>query len=827
MKYSAFRKKELKHFSGALALERIFPSNYRRFLNFFLNIFLFLIFALTAFYFIEGYTKITFGEDVAGFLNKVGAYGEQIVGVLVLILLLKIKLFALNSFFNSYYLRGAESALQEYKKEGDGPYALFEVAYILKKTKPGDLTGGFLKSFYGGLVLERCGIDYEKVNKFLKGSRIKLKASDVDSEFEGFIGLSEYTEMLYDNDKDLKQFLLQNKIQRKDFKGAASFVDLASSKFKEKKRWWSNKHLQKIEGIAKDWSFGKIFLLKKYGSAIEEMGIYNNLEYRSFYGSEEAKKMENVLSREIGANLMFVGEYKNSMLEILARLSMKIKKGKTSNYLKEKKFFIIDANALVSQKESAADFEAKFISVLNQALKAGNMILVFENFTSLLKGTEKLGTDVVSILKKYLNSKDLHIVALLNSDEYHKKIEGNSKLMIDFETLYFNLDDSSAILKILEDKALLIEYRHGVLFTYPALRVISESAERYFSSGVLADKALDILFESASFVKNSGRRMIKKEDISNIVESKTGIPLGKMDKEEKEKLLNLEKKMHKWIIGQDEAVSKIAEAMRRARAGVGSADKPMGTFLFLGPTGVGKTHTAKTLAKVFFGRESKMMRLDMSEYTGSNALRRLIGSFANPSGTLTSLIREKQYGVLLLDEFEKTNPDVHDLFLQIFDEGVFSDYNGKKVNARNLIMIATSNAGSKLIWKMFEEGKNVSESKDELLDNIIRKGIFKTELINRFDGVIVFHPLQKEHLREIAKILLKEFNKRISKKGIKLEINDEVVSYLVEEGYDPQFGARPMRRVIQEKIEHTIAEKMLRDEITPGSKISLKRSDLS
>ena len=268
--------------------------------------------------------------------------------------------------------------------------------------------------------------------------------------------------------------------------------------------------------------------------------------------------------------------------------------------------------------------------------------------------------------------------------------------------------------------------------------------------------------------------------------------------------------------------------MRRSRSGVRSMKRPIGSFLFIGPTGVGKTETAKTLADVFFGNEAQMQRIDMSEYRGVDALERLIGSQTTGQvGTLTKIIKENPYGVLLLDEFEKTNPNIHDLFLQILDEGYYSDMRGKKVNARNIIFIATSNAGSELIWEYMDKGVNLVDAKDDIVNHLINTGKFKPEFLNRFDAVVLFHPLELEHIEKIAGLMLVGLAKRLKKRGLDLQTTPELVKFIAKKGYDRVFGARPMTRYIQENIEQLIADKIIKGEIVQGTHFTLSPEDLS
>jgi ATP-dependent Clp protease ATP-binding subunit ClpA len=322
--------------------------------------------------------------------------------------------------------------------------------------------------------------------------------------------------------------------------------------------------------------------------------------------------------------------------------------------------------------------------------------------------------------------------------------------------------------------------------------------------------------------------IVERSDVLALIEAKTGISTGDVKATERDTLLNLETILHQRIIGQDEAVTSISNAMRRARSDIENPERPMGSFLFLGPTGVGKTETTKALASVFFGKEESIIRFDMSEYQGDDSLARLIGSFGSgKQGVLSSKLREQPYGVLLLDEFEKTNTEVMNLFLQILDEGFFSDMTGKRVNARNLIIVATSNAGSDLVWNLLRDGKDLSANKDVIVNEIINRGIFKPELLNRFDGVILFHPLSTDNLQKIAVLMLKKLQTRLTEKGIELVVNDALLKAVISAGTDPQFGARPMNRAIQEKVEQVIARKIIAGEAPSGSRLELTEAELA
>ena len=523
--------------------------------------------------------------------------------------------------------------------------------------------------------------------------------------------------------------------------------------------------------------------------------------------------------------MLLVGEEGVPRLAPLVRLARRIEAGTILPPLEHKHVFIFDGVPFVAAMQEKIRLETEIVKLLTEAVKAGNIIFVFADFDRFFTGAKALGSDLLAILDPFLISPNIQIVAISELGAFRQLFEPNPKIRERFERVLIEGAGVQGSIPIVEEEALRAERKNGILFTYPALRAVAESAERYFFEGIMPDKAIDLLLELVPKVKTIGKRTVTRADVLDLISKKTGINVSQATGEERAKLLKLEETLHDRVVGQDEAVKAISGALRRARSGISSPNRPMGSFLFVGPTGVGKTETTKALAQVFFGDESAITRLDMSEYASDDALPRLIGTFeGGKPGILASLLRERQYGVLLLDEFEKTNKEVHDLFLQILDEGFFTDVSGKRVNARNLIIIATSNAGSDLIWKLGQEGKPLD--KDVVLTEIINRAIFKPELLNRFDGIILFRPLTPEHLRIIAKFMLQKLGKRLQEKGIELVITDPLLDYLVSVGQDPKFGARPMNRAIQEKVEQVIAEKMLRGEVSAGSRVELGAADL-
>lgn len=725
-------------------------------------------------------------------------------------------------FFASSYFRDADVILPEWKMPA--PLLRFEVARIAFEGLREPVLD-FFSSRFGGAVAARLGLTSDEVVAFLRDRIAPSQMfSLLKSEGEQ-VSLSHFASALFAYDEGLQKFLASKQLEVADFVGASEWVSRNEREYKGYLRWWSKDSLGRIQGIGKDWGYGEIVHLERYALPIGNHPAFTSTGEGTF-GERESREIERILSRGREANVLLVGEEGVPKLTPLARLSRKITAGTVFPQLEHKRLFVLDGVLFASALKERADFEAELMRVLSESIRAGNIILVLDNFDKLFQSARGLGSDLLSLLDTALTSKTIQVIALTEISAFRELFEPDPRIRERFERVIIEGTGVSGAIPILEGEAMRAEAETGVIFTYPALRAIAESADRYFFEGVMPDKAIDLLRELVPQIKLSKKNLVTREDVRLLVSSKTGIAVSEAKGEERTKLLKLEEVLHERIVGQDEAVKAISGALRRARSGIGSPNRPMGSFLFLGPTGVGKTETTKALAQVFFGDEQSISRLDMSEYQGDDALSRLIGSFEGGKvGTLASLLREHPYGVLLLDEFEKTTKEVHNLFLQILDEGFFTDVSGKRVNARNLIMIATSNAASDVIWNMKPEIGD--KEKDIVLTEIINRAIFKPELLNRFDGVILFRPLQGTDLRTIAKLQLQKLAKRLKEKGLELIITDPLLDFLASVGQDPKFGARPMNRAIQKKVEQVIAEKMLRGEITPGSRIELTGSELA
>jgi ATP-dependent Clp protease ATP-binding subunit ClpC len=717
-------------------------------------------------------------------------------------------------FNSSYYFDNV--ALNRYQP---GDIFTFTVGRILLGVKNGDVLAGFLTSYIGRRVIERCGLSDRATSEFLKarGPAVFVKLPLNPDEV---LKLRDLVKFLFTNDTAFSSWLSQLGINEAELIGAVGWVVYEIEYGEYRKRWWSETNLAKLPGIAKDWGFGNTYSLDKYSwDMLYGLGYSaDNYEYSTRV--DEVSQIENIMAKQKEANVFVVADSASERMDVVWHLVRRIRDGVAPPALEHKRPVLFNTAVFLAHFKDKSILETELLKILKEADRAGNLILVFDNFAGLLQGTTVLGTDFVSLIYPALTSGAVQIIGLSSNDDFHHSLETNATLMTTFDRIFIRPLPEESIIHNLEQTVWQIETKNHLFFTYPALLEIVKDSSRYFTDSDSGDKAVDLLTEIVPWAKSRNYKVITQAEVEEMVSTKTGIPIGQLKPAERENLMALETNLHNRVVGQEEAIISVSNALRRARAGVRNAERPIGSFLFLGPTGVGKTETSKALAEVMFGQDTKMVRLDMSEYQTPDAVSKLIGDFSTGKpGILADLIHENPYGVLLLDEFEKTNPDVLDIFLQILDEGFFSDKSGKRVNMRNLIIIATSNAGADLIWQMVKAGVKPQDKVTELVSRIVEKGIFKPELLNRFDAVVVFHPLLADELNQIARLMLGKLAKRLLTQGLTLEISDIMTKAVARLGADEVFGARPMQRFIQDHIEQQVADALIKGTIKSGSVI--------
>ncbi|OHA86744.1 MAG: hypothetical protein A3A96_01640 [Candidatus Zambryskibacteria bacterium RIFCSPLOWO2_01_FULL_39_39] len=746
-------------------------------------------------------------------------------GLFFLFIFIYLTLSFLEFFYRSMINEGLQTRINE-KLLGGEKNIDYALSSILFATSEIDVTLAFFETRVGIETLLRSGLDLAELKNFVYSERTPIVASSLNLPND-FVDLPSFASLVYEADKSLRAFLSKNSINKEEFIGAVNWVMNTENQKIHKDRFWSRENLGAIPSIGTSWSYGVSADLGKYGVSFDRLSNVSSLLIENGYRNREVTALENVLLRREEANVIIIDDSEDVVRDIVGRFLKKIRLGISLPAFEHKNIIELDWTSLTTSYKNKSELEAEILKILNQSISAGNIILYIRDLSGFVSSVKSLGVNLPSLISPYLSSKNLSVIASATNADFHFFIETTPSLLEKFERIVPDALGAEASVAVLLEQIPSIEKQYGLIFSFPSILSLTKTADRFISYGEMPGKALDMLIEITPWAIERNIEVLKENDVSVFVSEKTGIVTGDIKEKEAGKIEHLEELLHQRVVGQNEAVDSIAGAVRRARSGVGNPKRPLSSFLFIGPTGVGKTEVSKALAESFFGDEKKMIRFDMSEYNGPEAASQLIGDFAmNKSGLLASKVRDNPYSVLLLDEFEKAARDVLDLFLQILDEGVFTDALGRQVGCRNLIIIATSNAGSSFIWESIKQGKNLIQEKDKIINKIIEEKIFRPELINRFDGVILFHPLEKKELEDIARLELEKLRKRLSDQNIEFVINEEVINFLVEKGSDPEFGGRSVNRAIQDKIENLVARKIVSGETLPGSKIEIKKEEL-
>lgn len=525
-----------------------------------------------------------------------------------------------------------------------------------------------------------------------------------------------------------------------------------------------------------------------------------------------------------GQNVLLVGQLGVGKKTIVNGVAELMVEEDVPQRIKDKRLVRISISSLLAGATPSEAVE-RLITLLGEVAHSGNIILYINNLHELIgvsAGGGGTSLDVADTLAEYLGGGRFLTIATTTPEAYAQVI-GNSQLGKVFTQVEVKEVDVDQAVQVLESKVGMIEYKQQVFFSYNALEKSVELAKRFIHETCLPGNALEIMTEAASLVRNKkgAHGLVTAEDIATIVAEKTKIPVTTVSSDESSKLLQLETAMHERVVGQDEAVELVANALRRARAQVRAENRPIANFLFLGPTGVGKTELAKTIAEVYFGGEERIVRLDMSEYQDRASIYRLIGApHEKGTGILTEAVRRNPFALVLLDELEKADKDVLNIFLQVMDDGRLTDSTGQMVDFTNVILIATSNAGTSYVSEQLRNGLGIDIIKDRLLHGEL-KDYFRPEFLNRFDGIVLFKPLALEDIEKIVVLMIKHIAKDLDAKGIELVATKEAVEFFATSGFDPDFGARPLRRVLEEKVENKLAELILSGKIGRRSVVTI------
>ncbi len=624
------------------------------------------------------------------------------------------------------------------------------------------------------------------------------------------------------NDEFFKKILIDADLKPEDVDSLTLWLESAESLVEENKKFWTYENLLRQGSLGKDFSTGYTITLDKYST--DWRRVVSNWRFREIIGhKKEIEETEEILAKSNTANALIVGDTGTGRKSIIEALAQKCYLGNSLTELNNKRVVELDVVLLAAQVPDLEKLEATLEQIFSEVISSGSVILVIDNLENFVgQKVQKAGAfDVSGVLAKYLPIPQFKFIGITSYEGLHKNIEENSSFANLFEKVEVSEVTEAETINILQSAALELEYSHKVFVLYPSIREIVNLTARYMPSLPFPKKALDVLDEAVVYVQRLKEKIVLPHHIAEVVSKITDIPMGKMQVKEKEVLLNLENLIHERIINQAEAVSEISIAMRRARMDIASKTRPMGSFLFLGPTGVGKTETAKALASIYFGAEKKMITLDMSEFQEVSDIPRLLGATSpvEMQGLLTTPVREAPFSLILLDEIEKAHPNILNLFLQVLDEGHITDGQGRKVVFTSTIIICTSNAGADIIFKKTELGQPIE--KDKLMDSLFEKNVFRPEFVNRFDATIIFHPLTKDNLLKIAQLSLLALQKSLKEKDIEFEITEPLKEKIVELSYKPEYGAREMRRVVQDKVESVVAQALLSDKIKKGDKMQI------
>jgi ATP-dependent Clp protease ATP-binding subunit ClpC len=661
--------------------------------------------------------------------------------------------------------------------------------------------------------------------------------------------------------------------------------------------------LQKLRGshrVTDARAESKYRSLQKYGRDLTEMAREGKLD--PVIGREdEIKRVMQILSRRTKNNPVIVGEAGVGKTAIAEGLAQKIVADDVPDSLKGRKVVALDMGALVAGSKFRGEFEERLKAVIDEVRQAKGEVILFidEMHTVVGAGAAEGSIDASNMLKPALAHGELQCIGATTLDEYRRFIEKDKALERRLQPVFISEPSVEATIEILKGLRPRYEAHHKVKIKDEALEAAARLSQRYIADRHLPDKAIDLIdeaasklridtesappgvksleqklkqltneeeaasqrqdFERSAQLKSERLRLedeydkakakwlkekkigevVDAEDIAQLVSKWTGIPVSQMLEGEAEKLLHMEERIHERLINQEEAVTAISEAIRRSRAGLKDPQRPIGSFIFLGPTGVGKTELAKTLARFLFDDENALIRLDMSEYHEKHTVSRLIGAPPgyigyDEGGQLTEAVRRRPYRVILLDEIEKADPDVFNILLQILDNGRLTDGHGRTVDFKNTVVIMTSNVGAELIRRQMSlgfaakpEGKTQKLDYDAMKERVLAemKKTFRPEFINRIDEIIVFHQLSEEQLRQVVELLVKELQERLADRKLNIELSDKAKSWLVKEGYDPVYGARPLRRAIERYVENPLSSKLLGGEFKEGDTVKVDLGD--
>jgi ATP-dependent Clp protease ATP-binding subunit ClpC len=616
------------------------------------------------------------------------------------------------------------------------------------------------------------------------------------------------------NCQPLRQLLVQLKAQDSDIEALANWLGRNLDESRLARR--------NFGGIGRDWAFGFTPLLDRFGHNLSLSIASSGAHYGWLTKSEGVIAMETAFNNHADA-VVLIGPDGIGKTSSVHALAQRLIEGETGQTLAYHQVISLNATDITSNARGPGDLEQIMLSLAGEASHAGHIILFFDNAQLFFGGGP--GTfDATHILLSIIQARAVPIILAVTPEDYQRLKAQNQSLASLLTPVVLQELPEAGVMRVLEDTAVGLENRHKVLVAYEALHEAYRLSGRYEQDEAYPGKAIKLLEQAVSHSEDSAVTAIS---VQQAIEQTRGVKAGTAVAAEADTLLHLEDKIHERMINQTHAVSVVSNALRRARAGVANPRRPIGSFLFLGPTGVGKTELAKAIAATYFGNESNMVRLDMSEYQQSEDVSRLLSNGQAETHSLIMAVRQQPFSVILLDEIEKAHPNILNLLLQLFDEGQLTDTAGKTVSFKDCIIIVTSNAGAQTIRERVEQGQTLDSFQAQFTDELINSGQFKPELLNRFDEIVLFGPLQPAELLQVVALMVQEINQTLANQNITVELTQAAMQQIVATGYDPRLGARPMRRALQKAVEDTIAQKILRGQTHPGDHLILDAADLA
>ncbi len=590
-----------------------------------------------------------------------------------------------------------------------------------------------------------------------------------------------------------------------------------------------NKHKQprRTGGIARDWSFGFTPLLSRFGHNIsEQISVGGGTITVDIAAHTQAvDRLIDTFSNGGRQNAALIGKEGVGKTTIISAFADRLldANGAVSSALKFRQVITLDSSALIAAAPGRGELENLVMQVLAEAYSAKNIIVCLDNAQLFFQ--EGVGAvDLTNVLQPILDAGNVRMILSMDEQRYLQISQRNPALVNALNRINIAPATQSETMSVLEEQIIFIELRQKVTYMYQALKESYRLGERYVHDLGMPGRAMKLAESAASYHEGG---LVTINSVQQAIEKTLDVKVSvASDAEDKQRLLNMEQLIHERMVNQTRAVGVVSDALRRARTGVRNQNRPIGTFLFLGPTGVGKTELSKALADVYFGGEGKLVRIDLNEYVQASDVNRLIADGVDDPASLTAQVMKQPFSVVLLDEIEKAAPEVLATLLQVLDEGILRDVKNREISFRDAIIIATSNAGADRIREYIERGYQIEQFEQQFTDELINSGQFRPEFLNRFDEVVVFRPFTKAELVQVLDMILMGVNKTLEQQKVQVVVDDDAKNFLAEKGYDPRMGARPMRRVVQKAVENTIAKQMLTGAVGAGDTVRIALADV-